>query len=58
MIFHLLLCASFSFRQTQYVNNRWVRFKSYLNLTQWLLTYWIVFAIVYLHSYLLIIDIL
>ena len=43
MIFHLLLYASFCLTQTQY-----------LNLTQYLLTYWIVFPKIYLHFYLLI----
>ena len=47
MIFHLLLYASFSLRQAQF-----------LNLTQCLLTYWIAFITVCLYSYLLIIDIL
>ena len=42
-LFHLLLYASFSLKRT----------KS-LNLTQYLLTYWIVLATVYLHFYLLI----
>ena len=47
MIFHLLLYATFSLRQT------W-----FLNLTQRLLTYLIVFAKVYLHFHFLNIDIL
>ena len=47
MILHLLLYASFSLKQTQF-----------LNLTQYLLRYWIFFATVCLRFYFLITDIL
>ena len=45
MLFHLLLYASFSLKQTQF-----------LNLAQYLLTYWLVLATVYLHFYFLILS--
>ena len=47
MTFHLFLYASFSFKQ-----------KEFLNLTQYLLTYYIVLATIYLPFNILIVDIL